>query len=66
MPKRGSRIQDVTDKRPLKKRRLSSRDEDDMRRIRQAIIRVEEGIQRIEAELQEVNLTLKVLRQEIE
>jgi hypothetical protein len=66
--KRESGIQDVTDERPTKKRRLSSRNKDNVKRtpMQQEMVLLKQSVQRIEAEVREANVTLKDLLHEIQ
>jgi len=60
-----SGTQDITDERPLKKRRLSSHDEDDMRQMQREIIIIKESVQRVEAGVREASITLRDLLHEM-
>jgi hypothetical protein len=59
--KRGSRIQDVADERPLKKRRVTFRDEDDMGAVWHEIAILKERVAKVAAEAQDINTTLQEL-----
>lgn len=48
--KRDFEIQDVADERTLKKQRLASRSEDDMRRMQREIAGIKEGLEKVAAE----------------
>jgi len=61
--KRDSGIQDVPDERLLKKQRLSSCDEDDMRRVQHEIAGIKESVEKLTAEVRKDRQEIRALRE---
>jgi hypothetical protein len=62
--KRDLEIQDVTDERPMKKRHVAFRDEDNMELVRHRITSVKERVENVAAEARDINSVLEELLHE--
>lgn len=59
--KRDSGIQDAADERPLKRRRVTVRDEDEMGSVRCEIASLKESVEKVAAETRDIKRMLKKL-----
>lgn len=63
--KQDLRIQDVADERPMKKRRVTPRDEDDMELVRPRVASLKERVEKVAAEARDIATALEELLREI-